>query len=51
MRRCKDYKIRLELTAYEMQLLRSAMVWFRNWAMSAGKPTEDINEIILRLYE
>ena len=50
MKRYKNYKIRLELTSEELHLLRIAMMWFRNWAVASDKPTEDINEIILRLY-
>ena len=39
----------LELCASERWLLTSAMLAFRNKLLSSGKPTEDVNELLLRL--
>lgn len=44
-RRKKD-KVIVELAPYEVRLLLSALMHFRNKAMQAGKPTEDINDLI-----
>ena len=37
----------VELNASEVRLLLKALMNFRNKVMNAGKPTEDINELIL----
>ena len=42
-------KIVLALTRAEHRLLTSAMLSFRNKLLSSGKPTEDINELLLLL--
>ena len=39
----------LELCADERRLLTTAMLSFRNKLLSSGKPTEDVNELLLRL--
>ena len=39
----------LELSSFELRLLRYAMVRFRNRALSEGKPTEDIDRLLLKL--
>jgi hypothetical protein len=42
-------KIVLALTRAEHRLLTSAMLSFRNKLLSSGKPTEDVNELLIRL--
>ena len=37
----------VELNASELRLLVTALMSFRNKVARAGKPTEDINELIL----
>lgn len=37
------------LRADERRLLTSAMLSFRNKLLAVGKPTEDVNELLLRL--
>ena len=39
----------LELCADERQLLTKALLSFRNKLISCGKPTEDVNELLIRL--
>ena len=39
----------LIITAFEKGLLINALMQFRNNALSTGKPTEDINELILKV--
>ena len=39
----------LALCAGERRLLTAAMLVFRNKLLSSGKPTEDINELLIRL--
>jgi len=39
----------LELCASERRLLTTAMLSFRNKLLSGGKPTEDVNELLIRL--
>ena len=39
----------LELCAGERRLLTSAMLAFRNKLLACGKPTEDVNELLIRL--
>ena len=39
----------LVLCAGERRLLTMAMLSFRNKLLSSGKPTEDVNELLLRL--
>ena len=39
----------LELCAGERRLLTMAMLSFRNKLLSSGKPTEDVNELLIRL--
>ena len=45
---CKRDRI-LELCAGERRLLTMAMLSFRNKLLAGGKPTEDVNELLLRL--
>ena len=37
------------LCASERRLLTTALVSFRNKLVASGKPTEDINELLIRL--
>ncbi|MBQ6481257.1 MAG: hypothetical protein IJI45_09080 [Anaerolineaceae bacterium] len=47
-RRKKNMRV-LELSADEKRLLIQAMINFRNKLIIQNKPTEDLNEILLRL--
>ena len=46
--RCKRDWV-LELCANERRLLTSVMLAFRNKLLAGGKPTEDVNELLIRL--
>lgn len=46
--RCKRDRV-LVLCAGEHRLLTMAMLSFRNKLLSSGKPTEDVNELLIRL--
>ena len=39
----------LVLCAGERRLLTGAMLAFRNKLLASGKPTEDVNELLIRL--
>ena len=39
----------LELCPSERRLLTAAMPAFRNKLLAGGKPTEDVNELLIRL--
>ena len=39
----------LELCAGERRLLTAALIAFRNKLLAGGKPTEDVNELLIRL--
>ena len=45
----KEKKVAVALSSSEVRLMRTALLNFRNKAIKAGKPTEDINELILRI--
>jgi len=47
-RRKKDLRV-LALSAAERRLLIQAMIHFRNKLIARNKPTENVNEILLRL--
>ena len=47
-KRKKD-QVHLELTHREKRYLLQIMVWFRNKVLSEGGPTEDIDDVILKL--
>lgn len=49
MFRKKKNQVRLELTADEMRILRKIMLYFRNKVASDGRPTEDIDALIIKL--
>ena len=47
-RRKKDLRV-LSLSLAEKRLLIRAMLHFRNRLLAAGRPTEDVNEILLKI--
>lgn len=49
MLRRKAEKQIVELSPDEARLLREALLAFRNKLLSAGKPTEDVNELIIKV--
>ena len=49
MWRKKREKYRLVLTVDEARILRKIMLYFRNKTLEEGKPTEDIEELIIKL--
>lgn len=49
MFRRKAEKRMVELSPDEAQLLRGALLAFRNKLLSAGNPTEDVNELIIKV--
>ena len=49
MFRRKAEKRMVELPPNEARLLRGALLAFRNKLLSAGKPTEDVNELIIKV--
>ena len=49
MFRRKAEKRMVELSPDEARLLRGALLDFRNKLLSAGKPTEDENELIIKV--
>lgn len=42
-----ERKKKLRLTDFQCRLLVNALLCFRNQASAEGKPTEDINDLIL----
>ena len=49
MFRRKAEKRMVELSPDEARLMREALLAFRNMLFSAGKPTEDVNELIIKV--
>lgn len=49
MFRRKAEKRMVELSPDEARLMREALLAFRNKLLSAGKPTEDVNELIFKV--
>ena len=49
MFRRKAEKRIVELSPDEVRLMREALLAFRNKLLSAGKPTEDVNELIIKV--
>ena len=47
--RRKAEKRMVELHPDEARLLRGALLAFRNKLLFAGKPTEDVNELIIKV--
>ena len=46
----KEVRKILNLTHDELVLLRKVLLYTRNKLVSEGKPIEDINDLILKLY-
>ena len=49
MFRRKAEKRMVELSSNEARMMREALLTFRNKLLSAGKPTEDLNELIIKV--
>ena len=49
MFRHKAEKRIVELSLDEVRLMRESLLTFRNKLLSAGKPTEDVNELIIKV--
>ena len=47
-RRKKDKRI-VELNPEELRLAKHALMGFRNKLVTQGKPTEDVNELLLKI--
>ena len=45
----KEQTVVVALSPREVRLMMTALLNFRNKAVKTGKPTEDINELILRI--
>jgi hypothetical protein len=45
----KEQKVVVALSPREVRLMMTALLNFRNKTVKVGKPTEDINELILRI--
>ena len=48
MKRKKKYYY-VNLTQKELKILREGMIWFRNQVIREGGPTEDIDELLMRI--
>ena len=46
----KEPKVVLNLNHDELVLLRKVLLYTRNKLLSEGKPIDDINELIIKLY-
>ena len=49
MRWKKNYYV--YLTYEELKILREGMIWFRNQVIREEKPTEDIDELLKRIWK
>lgn len=47
----KEKKIKVKLTDFECNLLINGMNEFRNMLLEEGKPTEDVDTLLLRLID
>lgn len=47
----KNIKHKVIVTDFEQRLLVKALVEFRNQLLDTGKPTDDINELLLRIID
>ena len=47
----KNIKHKVIVTDFEHRLLVKALVEFRNQLLDTGKPTDDINELLLRIID
>lgn len=45
----KTEKHYVALNAREIHLARTALLWFRNKLLADGKPTEDVDELLLQI--
>ena len=45
----KKIKYKVVLTREELRIIRDGMLYFRNELINRGKPTEDVDEILIRL--
>lgn len=45
----RPQKVVLVLSPDEQRLAIRALIWWRNKLLQQGKPTEDVNEILLKL--
>ena len=45
----RQKKVILTMNSTERRLMTTAMLAFRNKLLASGKPTEDINELLIRL--
>lgn len=48
---CKEKKYYVILSDRELRLAKYALLQFRNKLLAEGKPAEDINSILLKLYK
>lgn len=46
----REDKVALTLTTDERRILRKIMLYFRNKVVREGKPTEDIDELLMKLW-
>ena len=49
MRFVKEQKRVVEVNPFDLTFLRQVMLRFRNKMLAAGKPTEDIDDLLLKL--
>ena len=49
MRAKKEQKVQVKLTQFEFRVVIKALVDLRNSLIETGKPTEDVNELLLKL--
>lgn len=47
--RYKTPKYYLSLSADDLAMVKGILLWWRNKLIRAGKPTEDVDELILKL--
>ncbi len=45
----KPPKYNLTLSADDLAMVKSILLWWRNKLIREGKPTEDVDELILKL--
>ena len=50
MKRKKKYYY-VNLSPEEVRILREGLLWFRNQVIREGKPTEDIDGLLLRIWK
>lgn len=47
----KEKKYYVALSDWELRLAKYALLQFRNKLLAEGKPTEDVNELLLKLWK